>query len=94
MRTLRQYSHRKSQIRSKKPGNSPRKNNAELEELLSLRTPFNASQELTPYKNRVEDIKQEIYKLHTESPQLSLNSSPNSVQSKSFFISYPRSKKG
>ena len=94
MRALRQYSLRKTQVRSKRPTNSLGKNSSGLEALLSLKTPIMASQQITPIKKKFEDIKQEIHKLRTESPQLSLNPSPNSLESDSFFLSYPRSKKG
>ena len=94
MRALRQYSQKKTQARNKKPAESVGKDSDGLEDLLSLRTPAVVSQQLTSYRSRVEDIKQEIHKLRTESPQLSLIPSPSSLRSKSFFISYPRSKKG
>lgn len=94
MRALRQYSLKRTQARNKKPIESVGENRRGLEDLLSLRTPAVASQQLTSYRDRVEDIKQEIHKLRTESPQLSLHSSSNSFRSKSFFVSYPRSKKG
>ncbi len=93
MRALRQYSQKKTQARNKKPAESVGKD-SRLEDLLSLRTPAVVSQQLTSYRSRVEDIKQEIHKLRTESPQLSLNPFLSSLRSKSFFISYPRSKKG
>ena len=94
MRALRQYSQKKTQARNKKPAESVGKDSDGLQDLLSLRTPAVVSQQLTSYRSRVEDIKQEIHKLRTESPQLSLIPSPSSLRSKSFFISYPRSKKG
>ena len=94
MRALRQYSQKKTQARNKKPAESVGKDSDELEDLLSLRTPAVVSQQLTSYRSRVEDIKQEIHKLRTESPQLSLIPSPSSLRSHSLFISYPRSKKG